>query len=160
VCDWGSEHVSIVGIDRIPFAYYQRKLAAERLIAESGVPFSILRATQFHSFVATLLNEASRYPFVMPIPSGFFVQSVAVEEVAARLCRAIDDGPCGRLRDFGGPEVLPVKRSRQRGSISPISAWDFGRFRSICLERSPRRFVPATTRAPMGNAERKPGAIG
>jgi uncharacterized protein YbjT (DUF2867 family) len=102
-------YVSIVGIDRIPFAYYQRKLAAERLIAESGVPFSILRATQFHSFVAALLNDASRYPFVMPLPSGFFVQSVAVEEVAARLCRAIDDGPCGRLRDFGGPEVLPVE---------------------------------------------------
>jgi uncharacterized protein YbjT (DUF2867 family) len=102
-------YVSIVGIDRIPFAYYQRKLAAERLIAESGVPFSILRATQFHSFVAFLLNEASRYPFMMPIPSGFFVQSVAVEEVAARLCRAVDDGPRGRLPDFGGPEVLPVE---------------------------------------------------
>ena len=102
-------YVSIVGIDRIPFAYYQRKLEAERLIAESGVPFSILRATQFHCFVASLLNEASRYPFMMPIPSGFFVQSVAVEEVAARLCRAIDDGPSGRLRDFGGPEVLPVE---------------------------------------------------
>jgi uncharacterized protein YbjT (DUF2867 family) len=102
-------YVSIVGIDRIPFAYYQRKLAVERMIAESGVPFSILRATQFHSFVAFLLSEAAKYPFMMPIPSGFFVQSVAVEEVAARLCRAIDDGPCGRLRDFGGPEVLPVE---------------------------------------------------
>jgi uncharacterized protein YbjT (DUF2867 family) len=102
-------YVSIVGVDRIPFAYYQRKLAVERMIAESGVPFSILRATQFHSFVAFLLSEAAKYPFVMPIPSGFFVQSVAVEEVADRLCRAVDDGPCGRLRDFGGPEVLPVE---------------------------------------------------
>jgi uncharacterized protein YbjT (DUF2867 family) len=102
-------YVSIVGVDRIPFAYYQRKLAVERMIAESGVPFSILRATQFHSFVAFLLSEAAKYPFMKPIPSGFVVQSVAVEEVAARLCRAIDDGPCGRLRDFGGPEVLPVE---------------------------------------------------
>jgi uncharacterized protein YbjT (DUF2867 family) len=104
-------YCSIVGIDRIPFAYYQRKLAAERLIAESGVPFSILRATQFHSFVALLLNEASRYPFVMPIPSGFFVQSVAIEEVAVRLCRAVNDGPNGMLRDFGGPEVLPIEEA-------------------------------------------------
>jgi uncharacterized protein YbjT (DUF2867 family) len=102
-------YVSIVGVDRIPFAYYQRKLAVERLIAESGAPFSILRATQFHSFVDLLLNEASRYPFMMPIPSGFVVQSVAVEEVAARLCSAVDDGPSGRLRDFGGPEVLPIE---------------------------------------------------
>jgi len=106
-------YVSIVGVDRIPFAYYQRKLAVERMTAESGVPFSILRATQFHSFVAFLLGEASKYPFMMPIPSGFFVQSVAVEEVAARLCRAIEDGPCGRLRDFGGPEVLPVEEVAQ-----------------------------------------------
>ena len=101
--------VSIVGVDRIPFAYYQCKLEAERLIEESGVPCSILRATQFHSFVALLLNEAARYPMIMPIPSGFFVQSVAIEEVAARLCRAVEEGPKGRLRDFGGPEVLPVE---------------------------------------------------
>jgi uncharacterized protein YbjT (DUF2867 family) len=102
-------YVSIVGIDRIPYEYYQCKLEAERLIAESGVPFSILRATQFHSFVAFLLNEAAKYPLIMPIPSGFFVQSVAVEDVAARLRRAVVDGPRGRLRDFGGPEVLPVE---------------------------------------------------
>ena len=51
-------YCSIVGIDRIPFRYYECKLEAERLIAESRVPFSILRATQFHSFVAVLLNEA------------------------------------------------------------------------------------------------------
>jgi uncharacterized protein YbjT (DUF2867 family) len=104
-------YVSIVGVDRIPFRYYECKLEAERLIAESGVPFSILRATQFHSFVALLLNEASRYPFIMPIPSGFFVQSVAIEEVAARLCRAVDEGPNGMLRDFGGPEVLPIEEA-------------------------------------------------
>lgn len=104
-------YCSIVGIDRIPFAYYQCKLEAERLIAESGVPFSILRATQFHSFVAFLLNEASRYPFIMPIPSGFFVQSVAIEEVAVRLCRAVNEGPNGMLRDFGGPEVLPIEEA-------------------------------------------------
>jgi len=104
-------YCSIVGIDRIPFRYYECKLEAERLIAESGVPFSILRATQFHSFVALLLNEASRYPFIMPIPSGFFVQSVAIEEVAVRLCRAVNEGPNGMLRDFGGPEVLPIEEA-------------------------------------------------
>jgi uncharacterized protein YbjT (DUF2867 family) len=102
-------YVSIVGIDRIPYAYYQAKLEAERLIAESGVPFSILRATQFHSFVGLLLNEVARYPFIMPIPQGFFVQSVAMEDVAARLCRALDGPPTGRVQNFGGPEVLPVE---------------------------------------------------
>ena len=104
-------YCSIVGIDRIPFRYYECKLEAERLLAESGVPFSILRATQFHSFVSLLLNEASRYPFIMPVPSGFFVQSVAIEEVAVRLCRAVNEGPNGMLRDFGGPEVLPIEEA-------------------------------------------------
>jgi uncharacterized protein YbjT (DUF2867 family) len=104
-------YVSIVGIDRIPFAYYQCKLEAEQVIASCGVPFSILRATQFHSFVAWLFSEAARFPFVMPIPSGFHVQCVEIQEVAARLCRAIDDGPRGRLPDFGGPEVLTIEEA-------------------------------------------------
>src|SRR5262245_5581061 len=55
-------YVSIVGVDRIPFAYYQCKLEAERIVVDSGVPYSILRATQFHSFVAFLLSEAARFP--------------------------------------------------------------------------------------------------
>ena len=116
-------YVSIVGIDRIPFRYYECKLEAERLIAESGVPFSILRATQFHSFVAFLLSEASKYPFMMPIPSGFFVQSVAIEEVAARVCRAVDDGPSERLRDFGGPEVLTVEEAATAWTLQRPLGW-------------------------------------
>jgi uncharacterized protein YbjT (DUF2867 family) len=122
----GSKHllfVSIVGIDRIPFAYYQCKLEAERLVAESGVPFSILRATQFHSFIAVLLNEASKYPFIMPIPSGFFVQSVAIEEVAARVCRAVSDGPNGMLRDFGGPEVLTIEEAAAAWTLNRPQGW-------------------------------------
>src|SRR5262245_27940461 len=116
-------YVSIVGIDRIPYAYYQCKLEAERSIAESGVPFSILRATQFHSFIAFLLSEAARYPLIMPIPQGFFVQSVAVEEVAARVCRAVDEGPSGMLRDFGGPEVLPIEEVAAAWNDRIWGAW-------------------------------------
>ena len=78
-------YVSIVGIDRIPFAYYQLKREAEQVIASCGVPFSILRATQFHSFNAWLFRESARYPFVMPIPSGFHVQV----RVRPRDCRAV-----------------------------------------------------------------------
>ena len=115
--------VSIVGVDRIPFAYYRCKLKAERLITESGVPFSILRATQFHSFVALLLNEASRYPFIMPLPSSFLVQSVAIEEVAARLCRALSEGPNGMLRDFGGPEVLTIEEVAAAWTLNRPQGW-------------------------------------
>jgi uncharacterized protein YbjT (DUF2867 family) len=116
-------YVSIVGIDRIPFAYYQCKLEAEQTVASCGVPFSILRATQFHSFVAFLFSEAARFPFVMPIPSGFFVQSVDVDEVAARLGRAIDDGPGGLLPDFGGPEVLPIEEAAAQWLLHRPTGW-------------------------------------
>lgn len=104
-------YVSIVGIDRIPFPYYQGKLAAEKVIAESGLSFTILRATQFHSFIDFLLNAANRFPFVLPLPTGFHVQSVATEEVADRLLRAIHQGPHGMLRDFAGPEAMTLGRA-------------------------------------------------
>jgi uncharacterized protein YbjT (DUF2867 family) len=119
-------YVSIVGIDRIPYPYYVRKLAAETTLAASGLPYSILRATQFHSFIDFLFGKAATYmPFVMPLPAGYFVQSVAIEDVAARLLRAIDEGPAGLLPDFGGPERLTAHEAARiwqetRGVRKPI----------------------------------------
>lgn len=101
-------HVSIVGIDRIPLRYYRAKLLAEEIVADGAVPYSILRATQFHTLVDMLLAAAASIPIVMPVPTDFRVQSVAPIEVAGRLVRAIADGPGGRLRDFGGPEAMTV----------------------------------------------------
>lgn len=51
--------ISIVGIDQIPFAYYQKKLAAESIVMSGGVPYSVLRATQFHSLVDGLISTAA-----------------------------------------------------------------------------------------------------
>lgn len=99
-------YVSIVGIHRIPFPYYRSKLAAEQIVADGGVPHSILRATQFHPFVETMIAGAARTPLVLPLPTAFRFQSVATDEVAERLVRAVERGPGGRLPDFGGPEVL------------------------------------------------------
>lgn len=119
-------YVSIVGIDRIPLPYYQRKLAAERALADSGQPHSILRATQFHGFVSVLLGRAASFmPFVMPLPAGYSVQSVALEDVADRLLRAVDDGPGGLLPDFGGPERMTVRQAARlwqeaRGVHKPL----------------------------------------
>ena len=101
-------YVSIVGVDRIPYAYYQKKLAAERITQASGIPFTILRATQFHSFIELLLKTVARTPLLLPLPARFHVQSVAISEVATRLLRAVDDGPSGRVLNFGGPEVLSL----------------------------------------------------
>jgi len=100
--------ISIVGIDQIPFAYYQKKLAAESIVMSGGVPYSVLRATQFHSLVDGLISTAARMPLVIPLPTAFMVQSVATSEVADRLVQALVDGPGGRLRDLGGPEVMTL----------------------------------------------------
>jgi uncharacterized protein YbjT (DUF2867 family) len=99
-------YVSIVGIDEVPFAYYRSKLAAEQIVAASGVPHSILRATQFHSFIDTMTAGAARVPLILPLPTTFRFQSVDTGEAAERLVRAAQEGPGGRLPDFGGPEVL------------------------------------------------------
>lgn len=102
-------YVSIVGVDRIPVQYYRRKLEAERIVAASRLPYTVLRATQFHTFVAWLISQAARVPLLLPLPSGFKFQPVDEAEVAARLVRCLADGPRGRTEDFGGPEVLPLE---------------------------------------------------
>ena len=101
-------YVSIVGIDEIPYSYYKRKREAEEIIRLSGVPHSILRATQFHSLLHTLLSVAARVPMVLPLPTDFKFQSVAESEVAERLVRQLGERPSGRLADYGGPEVLTL----------------------------------------------------
>ena len=98
-------YISIVGIDVIPFGYYRRKLAAERIIESSGLPYSILRATQFHSLIDLFLSQAARVPLLLPLPTDIKFQSVDETEVAARLVDCVRAGPRGRRPDFGGPSV-------------------------------------------------------
>lgn len=100
-------YISIVGVDRIPFPYYVDKLACERLIEASGVPFTILRATQFHQFVVGFLGFSARLPvtFVLDVLD----QPIAVEEVAARLVELADAAPAGRVSDIGGPQQLALR---------------------------------------------------
>lgn len=110
----GVEHVvfaSIVGIDRIPFRYYRAKLAAEAAIQESGVPYSILRAAQFHYFVDLLLRQAARVPMLLPVPAGFQVQSIGAGDVAERLLEVATSSPAGRLPGLFGPEAMPLARA-------------------------------------------------
>jgi uncharacterized protein YbjT (DUF2867 family) len=95
-------YISIVGVDRNPFAYYRQKVESERLVASSGIPFTILRATQFHDLLAVLLRAQRRFPAVLvpKIP----VQPIRVEEVAARIVELVDAGPSGRVADIEGPQ--------------------------------------------------------
>lgn len=97
---------SIVGIDQIEYFYYQKKLKAEGLIEQCGIPYTILRVTQFHELVATVLSAAGKVPFVLPIPTDFQLQTVAAAEVAREFCKYLNDGPAGHAPDFAGPEIL------------------------------------------------------
>lgn len=101
-------YISIAGIDEIPFRYYRKKLEAERMIEKSGLPYTVLRATQFHSLIDMMISAAARVPIVMPLPIDFRFRSVHEPEVARRIAESIDAGPSGRLTDFGGPETMTL----------------------------------------------------
>jgi uncharacterized protein YbjT (DUF2867 family) len=94
-------YMSIVGIDRVPRAFYRYKLHAEKVVEQGPVPWTILRATQFFPYVETMLTGTP----VLIAPRGFLVQPVAVEEVAQRLARALGEGPMEQRLEYGGPEV-------------------------------------------------------
>lgn len=98
-------YISIVGIDQIDFSYYKNKLDAERLIEASPVPWSILRATQFHEFIDRLLRPLTRLPLVF-LSKNWQFQTISAGEVAEHLVAALEQGPSGRLPDIGGPKIL------------------------------------------------------
>jgi uncharacterized protein YbjT (DUF2867 family) len=98
-------YVSIVGVDRIPYGYYRAKFAAEQVLLASGLPVTLLRATQFHDFVDHLLDTARRGP-VLPVPMGWRVQPVDVGEVAAHVADVVSRSPAGGVAEYGGPEEL------------------------------------------------------
>lgn len=95
---------SIVGVDRIPFPYYRDKLESEQAIEESGVPFTIIRVTQFHGFIHELLERQRRMPVTLTLP--FSAQTIHIPEVAERLAHLVDARPAGRVADLGGPQQL------------------------------------------------------
>jgi uncharacterized protein YbjT (DUF2867 family) len=102
-------YISIVGIDRIKYAYYNAKLAAEKVIEESGVPYTILRATQFHPLLGdTFLPMLARGPFMF-LPGSLKFQLIDVGEVADHMVATLANGPGGHLPDIGGPAVQTLK---------------------------------------------------
>ncbi|QLG49465.1 SDR family oxidoreductase [Natrinema halophilum] len=100
-------YVSIVGIDDIPYSYYEHKLAAERAVEASQVPSTIRRITQFHPFVGELLEMVSRLP-IWPLPTAFRLQPIDVGEAADAVVECATTEPRGRTPDVGGPEVRTV----------------------------------------------------
>ncbi len=109
-------YISVVGADRIPvvsavdrtmFGYFASKRAAEKVVADSGLPWTTLRATQFHDLVLTVARQLAKLP-VLPVPAGFRVQPVDAGEVAARLAELSLGKPSGLVPDIAGPRVYGV----------------------------------------------------
>lgn len=119
-------YISIVGVDKIPYGYYRTKHAVERLIEESGLPYTILRTTQFHTLPDMVFNVLTKIPGVALLPKGLRAQPIDVAEVARRLAGlALAAGPARRVDDMGGPEVLTAQEMlrdylRARGLRRPV----------------------------------------
>lgn len=110
-------HISVVGVDRIPivsrvdramFGYFASKLAAEQVVTTSGVPWTILRATQFHDFVLTMAEQFAKLP-VVPSFAGVSFRPVDARDVAERLVELALGEPAGLVPDLGGPRVYEMK---------------------------------------------------
>jgi uncharacterized protein YbjT (DUF2867 family) len=104
--DAGVQHhvaLSIVGADRAPDSGYMRaKVAQEKLIEESGSPYSIVRATQFFEFVDAIADSATDGNTVR-LPEGAF-QPIAAKDVAMAVTRATISDPTNGFTNIAGPE--------------------------------------------------------
>ncbi|MGW4488565.1 SDR family oxidoreductase [Amycolatopsis sp. NPDC004368] len=110
----GARHVitlSIVGVDDVDLGYYYGKRTQEELVRTGPVPWTILRATQFHEFPEPLVDGA-RGPFVL-VPRELS-QPVAAEEVAKALADRVGTRPGGYARPLAGPERLQMSDMARR----------------------------------------------
>lgn len=98
--------ISIVGCDRASWSYYDAKVEQEAVVAGAAVPWSLLRATQFHTLLERGFAAAARLR-VLPTGSAL-LQPIDPLLVAHRLAEAVHAGPGGRLPDIAGPEIRTV----------------------------------------------------
>lgn len=99
--------LSIVGAARLPKSGYLRaKVAQEELIEASGVPYSIIEATQFFEFAERIADSAT-IDGVVVLPHGYF-QPVAAADVAALVARTAAGDPLDGRMEIGGPEAFPM----------------------------------------------------
>ena len=106
--------LSIVGADRIPDSGYLRaKVAQAKLIAEGGIPYSIVHATQFFEFVTRIADEATDGDTVRVPP--VLIQPMAANDVAAAVCEVSQGPPVDRVLEIGGPEELRFEDFIRRG---------------------------------------------
>ena len=103
--------LSIVGVDRVDWGYYEGKRRQEELVLAGPVPATVLRATQFHEFAEQSLERVPGPVAVMPAMRS---RPVAADEVAAELVRLAEGPAQGLATDIAGPEVLEMSSAMRR----------------------------------------------
>jgi uncharacterized protein YbjT (DUF2867 family) len=106
----GVEHhvaVSVVGTDRLlESGYFRAKLAQEELVKSSGVPFTVVRATQFFEFLGAVAQDATHDGVVRATPAK--MQPIAADDVAAALADVVLSNPVNRIVEIAGPEPFQI----------------------------------------------------
>jgi len=105
--------LSVVGTDRLPDnGYFLAKLAQEKLIQASGIPYTILRATQFFEFVQGIVQTSADDKVVRLSPAQF--QPVAAEDVARALADVTLATPANGIVELAGPERIGLDEIARR----------------------------------------------
>ena len=152
-------YISVVGADRVPmasavdrmmFGYFGSKAASEQIIAESGLPWTTLRATQFHDLTLLTTRGMAKMP-VVPAPSGFKFQPIDADEVAARLVDLALADSAGLVPEIGGPQVYEMSELVRSYLLAT------GKHRPIVPMRVPGRAARAFRNGANVNIERAVG---
>ena len=108
--DAGVEHhvaLSIVGADRLPEnGYFRAKVAQEKLIKASKIPYTILRATQFCEFIEGIINSGDDGGTTRLSPA--LIQPIAADDVSAVLADLAVGAPVNGTVEVGGPDRFPL----------------------------------------------------
>jgi uncharacterized protein YbjT (DUF2867 family) len=97
--------LSIVGIDRSDNGYFRAKVAQEKLIKTSGIPYTIIRSTQFLEFLRAIADSSADGNTVRISPGLF--QPIAADDVAATVADVALAAPRNGIIEIAGPERAP-----------------------------------------------------
>ena len=99
--------LSVVGTERLPESgYFRAKMAQEELIRSSGIPYTILRSTQFFEFVGDIVKSAVEGNKVRLSPA--LIQPIASDDVATALAELTTGTPVNGTVEVAGPEACPL----------------------------------------------------
>ena len=98
--------LSVVGIDRTDSGYYRAKRAQEKLIAASGIPYTIIRSTQFLEFLGAIVDSNADGKTVR-LPPGL-LQAIAADDVAAIVADVALGAPRNGIVEIAGPQRAPL----------------------------------------------------